>query len=146
MTNTYNVHIYREMRLVYGGIEAGTPEEAAAIARDKPTDEADDIDECEGETFAALVDVQGDEDYRQSRMVDFEEERLRKAAPKLLASLEAVLPYAENEAYSLEKLKDSPEAEAEAERAWKAVEAAQAAITEATAAGIIPAPDEAEEA
>jgi len=37
-----------------------------------------------------------------------------------------VLPYAENEAFSLESLKDSPEAEAEAEKAWKAVEEAQA--------------------
>src|SRR5271157_120337 len=32
----YNVHIYREMRLVFGGIEADTQETAAAIARDKP--------------------------------------------------------------------------------------------------------------
>jgi hypothetical protein len=41
-----------------------------------------------------------------------------------------VLPYAENEAYALDKLKDSPEAEAEAERAWRAVGDAQALLAE----------------
>jgi hypothetical protein len=132
MTNIYNVHIYREMRLVFGGIAADTPEAAATIAYDKPTDEADSIDDCDGETLSALVDLQGDEEYEQSRIIDFDNERLRKAVPELLASLEAILPYAENEAYTLEKL-NSPEAEAESERAWKAVEAAQAAISEATA-------------
>ena len=42
----YNIHIYREMRLVYGGIEADSQEAAAAIARDKPTDQADSIEDC----------------------------------------------------------------------------------------------------
>jgi hypothetical protein len=32
---TYNVHLYREMRLDFGGIEADTPEAAAAIATGK---------------------------------------------------------------------------------------------------------------
>jgi hypothetical protein len=84
---TYNVHIYREMRLVFGGIQADTPEAAASIAHDKPTGDADDIDDCEGETFAALVDVQGDDEYEHSRFIDFEVEQQRKAAPKLLAAL-----------------------------------------------------------
>jgi hypothetical protein len=78
--------------------------------------------------------VIGDEEYSQSVTIDFEPERIRKASQELLASLKALLPYAQSEAYSLEKLKDSPEAEAEAETAWKAVEAAQTAIAEATAA------------
>lgn len=43
-----------------------------------------------------------------------------------LELLRAVLPYDENEAFSLEDHKDSPEAEAGAERAPKLVEAAQA--------------------
>lgn len=135
---TYIVHIYREMRLSYTGIEADTPEAAAAIASGKPTDAADNIDDCEGENLAALVDVAGDEEYEQSRLIDFEPERHRKAAPKLLASLEGILPYAQSEAYSLETLKDSPQAEVEAERAWKAMDAAQAAVVEAKAAGILP--------
>jgi hypothetical protein len=54
------------------------------------------------------------------------------AAPALLAALKGVIDYAESEAYSLEKLKDSPEAEVEAERAWKAVEAGRTAIALAT--------------
>src|SRR5271169_1759482 len=83
----YNVHIYREMRLVFGGIEADSPEAAAVIARDKPTGDADSIDDCDGETFAALVDVAGDECYRHSRTIDFEPERQRKAAPKLLMAV-----------------------------------------------------------
>src|SRR5262245_50695858 len=57
MTTTYNVHIYREMRLVFGGIEADTHEAAASIARDKPTEHADDIADCDGDTFYACVDV-----------------------------------------------------------------------------------------
>ena len=137
---SYIVHLYREMRLSYTGIEADTPEAAAAIASGKPTDDADNIDDCEGENLAALVDVAGDEEYEQSRLIDFEPERQRKAAPKLLASLEGIMPYAENEAHSLEELKDSPEAEVEAERAWKAIDAAQAAIAAAKAAGIQPVP------
>ena len=75
---TYNVHVYREMRLVFGGIEAETPEAATAIARDKLTEEADSIDDCEGETLAALVDVAGDEAFEQSRIIDFEPERQAK--------------------------------------------------------------------
>jgi hypothetical protein len=91
MTDTFNVHIYREMKLLYGGIEAGSHEEAAAIARDRATDQADSIDDCDGETLAALVDVAGDEDYEQSRLIDFEAERQRKAAPGLLAALKDLL-------------------------------------------------------
>ena len=87
----YNVHIYREMRLVYGGIEADSHEAAAAIAREKPTDEADAIDDCDGETFYACVDVQGDEEYEQSRWIDFEPERQRKVAARLLTVLRVFL-------------------------------------------------------
>ena len=81
---TYHVHLYREMRLVFGDIEADTPEMAATIARDKPTNDADAIEDCEGENLAALIDVAGDDEYEQSVIVDFEGERVRIAAPKLL--------------------------------------------------------------
>ena len=87
----YNVHIYREMRLVYEGIEADTLESAAAIARDKDTGDADEIDDCEGETLAALVDVQGDGEYEQSRFINFESERLRQGAQALLAACRMVV-------------------------------------------------------
>jgi hypothetical protein len=83
----YNVHVYREMRLLLAGIEAGSHEEAAALARECDTAEADVIDHCDGDTFAALVDVAGDEEYEQSRFVTFEAEWLRQAAPALLAAV-----------------------------------------------------------
>jgi hypothetical protein len=84
---TYNVHIYREMRLAFGGIEADSPEAAASFARDKQTGDADDIDDCDGETFSALVDVAGDEEYSHSRNIDFEPVLQRTSAPKMLDAL-----------------------------------------------------------
>jgi hypothetical protein len=136
----YIVHLYREMRIDFGGIEAETPEAAAEIASGKPTGDADAIEDCDGENLTALVDVAGDEDFHQSVTIEFETERQRKAAPKLLSALKSILTYAENEAYALEKLKDSPEAEAEADRAWNAVESAQAVIAEAEVVGVSPSP------
>ena len=91
----YNVHLYREMRLLFERIEAETPEEAAALARDRLTEDANDIEDCDGDTFAALVDVVGDDQYEQSVMIDFEGERLRKAAPELLECLEYFATFAE---------------------------------------------------
>ena len=63
----YNMHIYREMRLAFYRIEAATPDTAAVIARDTLTSHADDIDDCDGETFAALVDVVGIADLERLR-------------------------------------------------------------------------------
>ncbi len=86
----YNVHIYRELRLRFDGVEAETPEEAARLARDRGKEDAAFVDECDGETFAALVDVAGDEDYAHSRCIDFEGGRLLRAARPLREALEAV--------------------------------------------------------
>jgi len=69
----YNVHLYREMKLRFDGIEAASPEAAANIARDGLAEDADDIEPCDGETFAALVDVVGDEDFTGSRFIDFDQ-------------------------------------------------------------------------
>jgi hypothetical protein len=69
--NVYNVHLYREMRLYFPRINARSHEEAAQIVAEKPTDEAETIDDCEGTNLAALVDVRGDEQYNQSRIIDF---------------------------------------------------------------------------
>jgi hypothetical protein len=84
--NKYNVKIYREMRLDFVGIEADTPATAAEIAARRQTQEADNIEDCQGDNLSALVDVAGDEDYRHSVLIDFEAERQRKAATALLAS------------------------------------------------------------
>ncbi len=121
---TYNVHIYREMKLKFNGIEADAPEAAASIARDKPTEEADSIDDCDGETLAALVDVAGDDEFEQSVTIDFEKERERKAAPKLLMAVRM----AEN--YLADDLDEDDETEM---RIFKAICDARA---EANAAGI----------
>lgn len=86
----YTVHLYREMRLRFDGIEAETPEQAAEKVREMHFDDAADWSDCEGESLAALVDVPGDEEYEQSRMIDFEPGRMLKAAPKLLKALEAL--------------------------------------------------------
>jgi hypothetical protein len=67
----YNVHIYREMKLRFDRIEAESPEAAANIARYELTEDADDIEPCDGDTFSALVDVADDEDFTQSQIIDF---------------------------------------------------------------------------
>ena len=87
----YHVHLYRVMCLSFGGIAAETPERAAAIARDRPTEDADSIDDCDGETLAALVDLDGDVGFERSRMIDFEGECLLQFAPRMLACLRAFL-------------------------------------------------------
>lgn len=85
----YIVHLYREMRLSYTDIDAETPEAAAAIAAGKPTDTADTVEDCDCQNLAARVDMAGDEDYSHSVTIDFEPERIRHAAARLLAALEA---------------------------------------------------------
>jgi hypothetical protein len=89
----YNVHINREMRLTFERIEADTPEAAAQIARERPSEDADDFEDCDGETFAALVDVVDDHEFEQSVMIDSEAQKLQKAAPELLAALEFALEF-----------------------------------------------------
>jgi hypothetical protein len=190
----YTIHIYREMKLRFDGIEADTPEAAAAIAQGKPTGDADDIDDCDGEDFAALVDVALDEEFEQSRTIDFEPERQRKNAPKLLealkisegfvqwafdhgadnhataaaltfirtiiaeaetscirpepsgpplvAALEAILPFAENEGHSLYECwrRDrDPQVKKYSDACASAIENARATVAQAKAAGIVPA-------
>ena len=87
----YNVHIHREMRFGFGGIKAASPEEAAAIAREMPPEYADESDDRDGEVFYALVEVDGHKQQEQSRIIDFEPERLRLAAPKLLEACRMVI-------------------------------------------------------
>jgi hypothetical protein len=118
----YNVHIYREMRLFFPGIEAATPEEAAKSAADRPTHEASYTEDCDGENLAALIDVIGDDEFAQSVIIDFEDERLRKAAPDLLAALTMT-------AVRLAVLEDAEEA-TDADRDARAT--ALAAIAKAT--------------
>jgi hypothetical protein len=123
----YIVNLYREMRLSYADIEADTPQAAAAIVSGKLTADADNIEDCEGQNLAALVDMAGDEDYSQSIMIDFEAERIRNAASKLLAAL----------TYALEYLKANDDGEQDISSRISAVEAA---IVHAKTAGISTTP------
>ncbi|HJT77878.1 MAG TPA: hypothetical protein VJ739_11815 [Gemmataceae bacterium] len=86
----YHVHLYREMRLYFPGIEAETAAEAARIAADRPTEDAAYVEGCDGENLGALIDVAGDNQYEHSVTLDFEAERLRKAARELLGALEEI--------------------------------------------------------
>lgn len=68
----YNVHLYREMRLYFPGIEAETPRGAITIADAKQSVHADAIEECDAATISALVDIDGDHDYQHSQMIDLD--------------------------------------------------------------------------
>jgi hypothetical protein len=59
----YFVQLYRPMLLSYIDIEADTPQAAATIASGKPTDDADNVEDCDSEDLAAVVDVAGDKTY-----------------------------------------------------------------------------------
>jgi hypothetical protein len=83
----YNVHIYREMRLYFPGIEAATDDEAARIAAAKLTADAEYTEDCDGDNLAALVDVVGDDEFEHSVTIDFEHEKIRKAALDLLEAI-----------------------------------------------------------
>lgn len=90
-TKKYNVHIYRETRFKFEGIEATSPDEAANLAAEMHSDQSTEWEECNGDNLGALVDLVGDEDYTDSVLIDFEPERVRKAAQKLLAACQMVV-------------------------------------------------------
>lgn len=73
----FNVHLYREVRFLIRDVEAATMEEAIAKSQDRavmeqsPQGQADLVDDCEGIFHAALVDVEGDEEFENSICFDF---------------------------------------------------------------------------
>lgn len=87
---TYNVHLYREMRLFFPGIEAESAEQATKLVAEKPTDHAEYTDDCEGETTSALVDLVGDEDFSESVTIDLDP--MKAAAKELYDLLEEIYP------------------------------------------------------
>ena len=104
---TYNVHIYREMRLFFPGIVASTAEEAATLAADMPSGAARALEDCDGENLAALVGVIGREDRQQNWMIDFDP--VRAIMPDLLTALALALPILQ-EAVRAHLLSDAPTA------------------------------------
>jgi len=87
---TYNVHIYREMRLFFPGIVASTAEEAATLAADMSSCAAEALEDCDGANLAALVGAVSGEEGKHSWLIDFDP--IRAIAPDLLTALELALP------------------------------------------------------
>jgi hypothetical protein len=67
----YDVHLYRLYRVKQAGVEAETMEAAIATADNRSTGDAQCIEDAEDDTYSALVDVVGDENYMQTTMFDF---------------------------------------------------------------------------
>jgi hypothetical protein len=126
----YNVHIYREMRLFFPGIEATTPEEAANLAGGKPTYEAEYTEDCDGENLSALVDVVGDDEFAQSVTIDFEPERTRKASALLIEALAWLATAAEDLEAAIDGVTD--QFDCEVKELLDACQNARTAIAEAT--------------
>lgn len=57
----YKVQLYREQRLVFRGIEADSPRDAAFLASAKPTSEAQSAAEAGGFDHSAVVDPEGED-------------------------------------------------------------------------------------
>ena len=87
--NTYTVHLYREMRLTFTGIEAGSPEAAARIASTTHTDNAARLVDCEGSNLAAFVERDVEDDFIDSHAVYFDDGRFLSMGPRLLEALHA---------------------------------------------------------
>jgi hypothetical protein len=133
MSNLYNVHLYREMRLYFQDIKADSPQQAAEFCREFDCDmAAGEALDCDGETFGALVDLQGDFDHSQSVIVDFEGERMRKASPHLLAALQEAV--AEIEYWHADLLTEDERRHSRGSGWARVHEKAKAAIAEATVA------------
>jgi hypothetical protein len=88
---TYHVHVYREMRVKFNGIEAESPEKAASVASGRCTEQADEVEDCQGMDLSALVDLQGDEEFTESRVVDFRDLKRLAASKEMLTALEEAL-------------------------------------------------------
>jgi hypothetical protein len=111
---TYNVHIYREMRLFFPGVVARTVAEAATRAAEMPSEAAKALEDCDGENLAALVGVVGSEEGQQNWMIDFDP--VRAMAPELLTVLAWALPILQ-EAVHAHVLRDDPTARMALDRA-----------------------------
>lgn len=62
----YNVHVFKEYRVKFEGIEAESPEAAAKIANNMEDKRAIEIEDTEGAGLGYIVDEHGDHDYLNS--------------------------------------------------------------------------------
>jgi hypothetical protein len=88
---TYTVHVYREMRVKFTGIEADSMEEAARAGADLRTDQADDVEDCVGANLSAVVDLDCDDDFGRTEGVAFEAGRMMDTGPEMLSALEELI-------------------------------------------------------
>lgn len=109
-------------------VETDTPERALEIAKEQVEHEA--AEECDqGYHWDQFRVCDGDDNSLLTYLDD--QARLAHAAPKLLAALQAILPYAKNEAHALDDVADEDEgAREEAERAWHVINEANSLIAE----------------
>ncbi len=84
----YNVQLHREIRLVFEGIEADTPEGALRIARDGTIGDADNVED-DGDDLRARVEIDGNAARQRTLTVQFEPNRPALAA--LLAACRMVV-------------------------------------------------------
>lgn len=91
----YNVHLYREMRVKYFNVQADSVEEAALKVKNVDPELCDwenEIHECEGQSFSAIVDEvdpktgELTEDGEGETPINFSEGSLLYAADDLLAA------------------------------------------------------------
>lgn len=92
----YNVHLYREMRVKYFNVEAETPERAAELVRNidpELCDYENETHECEGQSFGAVVDEIDPANpghWTNETPINFDDGKLRDAAPQLLKALRGI--------------------------------------------------------
>jgi len=119
---TYTVHLHRDIRLTFEGIEANSLEAALRIARDGDIRAAAAVEDS-GEDLSARVETEGGEGPGPSVTIPFEPERQRQVASRLRSALE----------YAIEFLTANDDGE---EDVGSRLAVATAALTEADAAGI----------
>ncbi len=93
---SYNVHLYREMRLTFHGIVSDSPQEAAKLVRSFPTSDASEIEDCDGQDFGALVDLVGDDEFKQSVSIEFDEASERKLSPEWVDAVRELITAAQD--------------------------------------------------
>jgi hypothetical protein len=123
---TYDVRHHREIVLTFYDIKADSPEQAAEIAREADPDKAST--RVESDDLYAQVSVSEGEPHPPVTLV-FEAGRSNQAASKLLAALKSALEFLETN--------DDGE-----EDVTSRIASAHAAIAEAEATGISPAPSD----
>jgi hypothetical protein len=87
--NSYDIYLHREILITFRDVKAESPEDAAGTACGFATNEIDSVVDCDN--LSARVDVADGDGYHRPVTIDFQPERLRRAAPALLAACRMVV-------------------------------------------------------